>query len=411
MYNEIKKLYSSYGVDTEAAMKKAGSIPISLHIWQADDVVGFEKAATALSGGIQTTGNYPGRARNPEEVMQDLEFTLSLIPGVKRLNLHASYAITDRDVDRDSLDAVDFRPWVDFAKKHNLGLDFNPTFFSHPKVVNNLTLSSPDDEVREFWIRHGIQCRRIASYFAKELGGKSLCNIWIPDGFKDDIPDRLSPRLRFKDSLDRILEEKLEGVIDSIESKVFGIGLEAFTVGSNEFIISYTGTNRNAVPLIDAGHFHPTENIADKLSALLPFFDYIPLHVTRPMRWDSDHVVRLTDEVQAITDQIINMKAEDKIIIGLDYFDASVNRCIAWASGARNTQKALLKSCLTPWNLLKREQEEFDFSSLLSDIESVKTLPWGIVWDEYCRRNSIPVEAEWLKDAKKYEDDVTSKRR
>ena len=410
MYNEVKDYYGKYNIDCEKAMARVANIPISLHVWQADDVVGLEHNAKSLSGGIQTTGNYPYRARNFEEIKQDLSFALSLIPGQKRLNLHASYLVSDENVERDAISEKEFTPWVEFAKEHNLALDFNPTFFSHEKVKNNQTLSSSDEEIREFWVRHGKACRKIAAYFAKEQKGYSLCNLWIPDGFKDIPANTLQPRLNLIKSLDEIYSDSYEGVIDSVESKVFGIGLEANTVGSNEFYLLYAKSKKNLYPLLDIGHFHPTENVADKITALLPFFKYIPLHVTRPMRWDSDHVVRLTDEIEAITNQIISLNIEDRVLIGLDYFDASINRIIAWVTGARNIQKALLKSALTPWEKLNKEQEMEDFSSLLADSECYKTLPWGLVWDEYCKRQGIPLEEEWVNIVKQYEVNELTKR-
>ena len=299
MYQDAKERYSRYGVDTEAVLEKIRNIPISINCWQGDDVIGFEKGARALSGGIQTTGNYPGRARNAAELMDDFRFASSFIPGAKRLNLHASYLITDKEKDRNEIEPEDYRAWVDFAKANGLGLDFNPTCFSHPMVVNNLTLSSPHREVREFWIEHCRRSRQVAAYFAKELGTYSVCNLGIPDGVKATPADRITPRLRLKEALDEIYAEKLEGVIDSVESKVFGIGVESFTVGSSEFYLAYAATH-GIYQLLDSGHYHPTEVISEKLSALLCFFDRIPLHVTRSVRWDSDHVVRLDDEIKEL---------------------------------------------------------------------------------------------------------------
>ena len=312
MYQEARERYAAWGVDTDAAIARLKEIPVSIHCWQGDDVTGLENAGEALSGGIQTTGNYPGKARTFEELTADFDKACSLIPGKKRLNLHASYAVmTDTNrADRDELRPEHFRPWVDYAKKRGLGLDFNPTFFSHPMVKNGLTLSSPDENVRRFWIRHGIACRRIAAYFAKKLNTHCLCNVWIPDGLKDVPADRLSPRLRLKNSLDQIFAEKLPGVIDSVESKVFGIGLEAYTVGSNEFYTAYAARQPGVYNLLDNGHYHPQEFVSDKIPAMLCYFDKLPLHITRPMRWDSDHVVRFEDEIREIATEIVPVSSE-----------------------------------------------------------------------------------------------------
>lgn len=410
MSEEARKAYAKFGIDTGSVMKRLADIPISIQVWQTDDVIGFEKGAGSLSGGIQTTGNYPGRAKDPKEVMQDLEKALSLIPGKKRINLHASYRITDENVDRDQIEPHHFKAWVDFAKAHHVGLDFNPTFFSHPMVKDNLTLSSPDPEVRAFWIRHGKACRRIASYFSQELGGKTLCNVWIPDGYKDVPADRLGPRMRLKESLDQIFEEKLPGVIDSVESKVFGIGLESFTVGSNEFYLSYASHRKDVCVLLDNGHFHPTEMVSEKISALLPFFDYLPLHVTRPVRWDSDHVVRLDDEIKEIAKEIVRNGAEQRVLIGLDYFDASINRVAALVIGARNTQKALLQALLEPNETMRKMQDDARFTQLLAFQEDWKSMDWGDVWNAYCTKEQVPVDATWLPVVEKYEHDILSKR-
>lgn len=410
MYEEVKKAYSKIGIDTDKAIADAKEIPVSLHIWQADDVIGFEKNAQSLSGGIQATGDYPGRARNPEEVMADLELALSLIPGKKRINLHASYLITDEDVARDKIEPRHFKAWVDFAKKHDVGLDFNPTFFSHPMVKDNLTLSSPDEEVRQYWIRHGKACRRIAAYFASELDGRCLCNVWIPDGFKDVPVDRLSPRLRLIDSLDQIFAEPLEGVIDAVESKFFGIGLESFTVGSPEFYINYASRHKGVNMLLDNGHFHPSEMVSEKLSAMLPFVDYLPLHVTRPVHWDSDHVVRLTEEIEEIAKEIVRSGAEKKVLIGLDYFDASINRVAAWVIGARNMQKALVKAELEPHQSLAGLQNNAEFTRLLYLTEEYKSLDWGSVWNEYCKASDVPEDFAWFDRVDAYERNILAKR-
>ncbi len=410
MYKDAKERYAAYGIDTEAAIETLRKTPVSINCWQGDDVIGFEKGASALSGGIQTTGDHPGRARTPEELMADFEFASSMIPGAKRLNLHASYLVTDRQTDRDGIRPEDYQAWIDFAKKNKLGLDFNPTCFSHPMVVNNLTLSSPHKEVRDFWIRHCIASRRVAATFAKELDGYSVCNLWIPDGFKDTPADRLSPRLRLRDSLDQVYAEKLDGVIDSVESKVFGIGLESFTVGSNEFYLAYAKSHEGVHQLLDSGHYHPTEVISEKLSALLCFFDKIPLHVTRAVRWDSDHVVRLDDELKEIAKEIVRNDALDRVLIGLDFFDASINRIVAWVVGTRNMQKALLMALLEDNKSMKAQQEAEDYTRLFAYSEEMKELPWQEVWNEYLRREGMSDDFSWFEDVMRYEKEVLLKR-
>ncbi len=410
-YESAKELYASLGIDTEKALETLKNIPISMHCWQGDDVLGFDQKGGALTGGIQTTGNYPGRARTPEELMADLEEVYKLIPGKKRLNLHACYAIFDSDedwVDRDALEPKHFAKWVEFAKRNDVGLDFNPTYFSHPLAADTLTLSHPKEEIRNFWIRHGIACRRIAAYFAKELNTHSLVNVWIPDGYKDIPADRLGPRMRLKDSLDQIFAEPLEGVIDCVESKVFGIGVESYTVGSGEFYVSYAASHPGVYYLLDNGHFHPTEVVSDKIPALLPFFDKIPLHVSRPVRWDSDHVVIFDDELKEIAKEIVRNDATEKVLIGLDFFDASINRLAAWTVGTRNMQKALLFALLQP--NLKAAQEAGKFTDVLVYSEEAKTLPYGDVWAEYCRRSNVPAGAEWFDAVKEYEEKILSKR-
>ena len=412
MYEEARKRYASYGIDTEKAIETLRNIPISINCWQGDDVIGFEKGAGALTGGIQTTGSYPGRARNAEELMADFSLAISMIPGRKRLNLHASYLITERETGRDTIEPEDFAPWVDYAKRHGLGLDFNPTFFSHPMVKENLTVSSPEKEVREFWIRHGIQSRKVAKYFADELGTHSVCNFWIPDGFKDTPADRLSPRLRLRDALDRIYDGRLEGVVDSLESKVFGIGVESFTVGSSEFYLGYAASHKDKglCLLLDAGHYHPTEYISEKLSALLCTFDKVPLHVSRPVRWDSDHVIRLDDELREIAKEIVACNAIDRVLIGLDFFDASINRIAAWVIGTRNMQKALLIALLSPYRQMADMQDSYDYTGLLALSEELKALPWSEVWDEYLAREGVKGGIDWLDDVRAYESEVLMKR-
>jgi len=412
IYNEAKKRYEEFGVDVDAVLNTLAQKEISIHCWQGDDVVGFEKNAQAASGGIQATGNYPGRARTPEELMADFEVAISHIPGKKRINLHAIYAITGSEsVERDALDYKHFSPWVDFAKKNGIGIDFNPTFFSHPMVKDGLTLSSPDEKTRAYWVRHGICCRKIAARIAEELGTSVLHNIWIPDGYKDTPADRIGPRRRLKESLDLILEQRFDNVIDSVESKVFGIGVESFTVGSNEFYLGYAAGREGVYNLLDNGHFHPTESAADKISSLLLFFDRIPLHVTRPVRWDSDHVVALNDELRDIAAEIVRCGALDRVLIGLDFFDASINRIAAWVIGARNMQKALLGALLTPHKKLRDLQDKGEFTELLMLTEELKTLPFGAIWEEYCRRSSVKHDIGWYSDVTRYEAEVLKNRK
>lgn len=410
MYKDAVEKFKAFGIDTEKAISTLSSIPVSIHCWQADDVMGFEKNRGALSGGIQTTGDYPGRARNFDEMKEDLDYALSLIPGKKRINIHASYKTSDSTHDRNELDAEDFRLWIEYARARNLALDFNPTFFSHPMVKDNLTLSSPDEEVRRFWIEHGKRCRKIASVFAKELGSYSVCNLWIPDGYKEIPADRIGPRKRLKESLDEIYSEPLEGVIDAVESKVFGIGLESFTVGSNEFYLSYASRHKGVYQLLDNGHYHPTEMVSEKISALLAFFDKLPLHVSRPVRWDSDHVVRLDDEIIEIAKEIVRCDALERVLIALDYFDASVNRIAAWVVGVRSTQKALLLALLEPSDELKKAEENADWTKMLALSEEVKMLPYSDVWEEYLKREGLESGFSWYESIMEYEKNVLSKR-
>ena len=410
-YELAKSEYEKIGIDTEAAIKKLLEIPISIHCWQGDDVGGFD-SKEALSGGIQATGNYPGKARCPEELMADIDKAFSLIPGKKKLNLHASYAIIPEGeaVGRDALLPRHFAPWVKFAKERGMGIDFNPTFFSHPMVKDNLTLSSPDESVRAYWVAHGKACLKIAEYFATETGEPCVMNIWIPDGYKEIPADRVGPRERFKRSLDEILSTPYDKsrVFVTLESKVFGIGLESYTVGSSEFCLSYSMKN-GIVPLMDNGHYHPTELVSDKISSLLLFSDKIALHITRAVRWDSDHIVILDDETREIAKEIVR-GGIDRVFIALDYFDASVNRIAAWAIGGRNIQKALLSALLTPNAELRAYQNSSDFTRMLAISEEIKTLPFGYVFDEYCRRCGAPVGKEWLGEVDKYEREVLSKR-
>lgn len=409
-YSEAKAKYAALGIDTEQVMDTLLKTPISLHCWQGDDVGGFDRKG-ALSGGIQATGNYPGKATNPQELMQDIDQALSLIPGKHRLNLHASYAIFEEGewADRDALLPRHFAKWVEFAKNRGLDLDFNPTFFSHPKAAG-LTLSSADESIRSFWVRHAKCCLKIAEYFAKELHTFCTLNIWIPDGFKDIPADRMGPRMRLKKSLDEILSEPYDRnlVYVTLESKVFGIGLESCTVGSSEFYMNYCAKN-NLMCLLDNGHYHPTEDVSDKIASMLVFSDKVALHVTRPVRWDSDHVVLFDDTVRDIAKEIVRNHALDRVVMALDYFDASINRIAAWVAGMRNFQKALLLAMLTPWDRMKEMQDSENFTDLLVFSEELKTYPLGDVWDEFVRRSGV-AGADWLEEVKTYEKNVLSKR-
>ena len=406
-FESARQIYKGFGIDAEAAMTAAAQKEISIHCWQGDDVVGFDNPQGGAGNGIQATGNYPGRARGFEELKQDFLKACSLIPGKKRINLHACYAVFQGDwADRNELTYDHFEPWVTFAKENGFGIDFNPTLFSHPMVKDGLTLSSPDAAVRDFWVRHCICCREIAQKIGEALNDQVLCNVWIPDGFKDIPSDRLTPRMRLKESLDRIFEAPMPNVIDSVESKVFAVGVESYTVGSNEFYLSYAATRKGVYNLLDNGHYHPTEVVSDKIPALLPFFDKIPLHVTRGVRWDSDHVVIFDDELREIMKEIVRNDALDKVLIGLDFFDASINRVAAWVIGTRNAQKALLWALLQPD--LKQEQDRGDFTRRLAMMEEAKTLPFGDIWEEYCRRQNVPVM--WYDSVMKYEKEVLEAR-
>lgn len=414
-YQEAKAKYASYHVDADAALARLKTIPVALHCWQGDDVRGFDTdPAKPLTGGIQTTGNYPGRARTPEELMADLDMVLKLCPGTKKLNLHASYAIFEPGewADRDKLEPKHFQKWVDFCKERGLGCDFNPTFFSHPKC-DPLTLSSSNEETRRFWIEHGKACIRISSYLAEQLGQPCVMNIWTGDGFKDIPGDRMGPRARYRQSIDEILSEpyNFKLVKPCVESKVFGIGVEAYTAGSAEFALSYAAFNKDkCIPLMDNGHYHPTEVVSDKIPALLAFFPEIALHVTRPIRWDSDHVVLFDDETKEICREIIRCGVE-RVNIALDYFDASINRLSAWATGFRNLQKSLLFALLQPNDELKTLQDKDDWTKLMVVQEELKILPFGEVWDEYCRQCGVPVDGEWYDTVKNYEKKVLEVRK
>ncbi|WP_394853218.1 L-rhamnose isomerase [Exercitatus varius] len=409
-YELAKKQFADIGVDTEQALALLDKLPISMHCWQGDDVGGFEQGAGALSGGIQATGNYPGKARTAQELRADLDKAISLIPGKKRLNLHASYLEADHKVDRNEVKPEHFENWVAWAKINNMGLDFNPTYFSHP-LSTEATLSHSNKEIRDFWIEHGKACRKISEYFGKELGTASVMNIWIPDGSKDLVVDKFAPRQRLVDALDKIIAEKIDPKyhLDAVESKLFGIGVESYTVGSNEFYTSYA-VSRGTALCLDAGHFHPTEVISDKISAVMPFIQHLLLHVSRPVRWDSDHVVLLDDETQAIASEIIRNQLFDRVHIGLDFFDASINRIAAWVIGTRNMQKALLRALLEPTQELRDLENTRDFGSRLALLEEQKSLPWQAVWDMYCERHNVPVGRRWLDEVRNYEKAVLSQR-
>ncbi len=412
-FESAKEIYASYGVDVEAAMKKLAETPVALHCWQGDDVTGFDHDGP-LTGGIQTTGNYPGKARTPEQLMADMDKAMSLMPGKKKLNLHASYAIfaPGEFADRDKLEPKHFAKWVEFAKERNMGIDFNPTFFSHPKVKDGLTLTSPDPETRKFWIDHGRACIRISQYFAEETGVPCVMNIWTGDGFKDVPADRMGPRMRYKESIEQILAEPFDKnkVKPCVESKVFGIGVEAYTAGSAEFTLSFAATHEGCLPLMDNGHYHPTEVVSDKIPALLCFYPEIALHITRGVRWDSDHVLLLDDETREMAKEIVRCNGLDRVYMALDYFDASINRVSAWAVGFRSWQKALLAALCTPNEALKKLQDEARFTELMVEQEAVRLLPLGDIWNEYCERQGVVSDRVLFAEVKKYEDEVLLKR-
>jgi L-rhamnose isomerase len=409
-YALASERFAEHGVETEAALRALDDVPISIQCWQGDDVLGFENPNGSLTGGIQTTGNYPGRARNADELRDDLELAISLIPGAKRLNLHAIYLESDKPVERDAIEPRHFQGWIDWAKENHLGLDFNPTCFSHPKSSQNLTLSHPDTGVRTFWIDHCIASRKISDYMGRELRNPAVMDIWIPDGYKDIPADRLAPRKRLLDSLDRILaavDGKHHKV--AVEGKLFGIGAESYTVGSNEFYMAYAAT-RKTLLCLDAGHFHPTENVADKISTCLCYLDEILLHVSRPVRWDSDHVVLFNDPTIAIAQEIVRSNGLKKVHIGLDYFDASINRVAAWVIGTRNMRKALLFAMLEAKDELARAECRFDYTARLALMEESKSLPWAAVWDYYCDSRRVPIGSNWLSVIRKYETELQGRR-
>jgi L-rhamnose isomerase len=412
-YRIAKEEYAEHGIDVDAAIKRLETIPISLHCWQGDDVGGFETPGAELSGGgIQTTGNYPGKARTIGELRCDIEKALSLIPGRHRLNLHSSYLDNGGVfVDRNEMQPKHFQSWIDWAKLNKLGMDFNPTYFSHPKAADGFTLSHPDKGIRQFWIEHGFACRKIGTEMGKQLGTPTVTNFWVPDGYKDIPADRSGPRELLMGSLDTIFAEKVDPKIhlDSVESKLFGIGAESYTVGSHEFYLGYAAS-RQKLLCLDSGHFHPTEMISDKISSVLMFCPQLLLHVSRPVRWDSDHVVILDDELQAIAKELIRSGKINKVHIGLDFFDASINRIAAWVIGVRNMLKALLIALLEPFDELKNLELNADYTQRLVLLEELKTMPWAAVWDYYCTQKGVPTGMVWMHEIKKYEKAVLSNR-
>jgi L-rhamnose isomerase len=411
-YYLARERYSEIGVDVDLALDRLSRIPVSLHCWQGDDVVGFENSGESLSGGIAVTGNYPGKARTPDELRSDLEKAYSMIPGKHRLNLHASYAETGgKTVERDEVAPEYFRGWIDWAKGQGLGIDFNPTFFSHPKASDGYTLSHRDEGIRRFWIDHGIACRQIGAVIGEALGSPCITNIWIPDGSKDTPVDRKGPRERLAQSLDAILSEPLDPRFnrDAVEAKLFGLGSESYVVGSHEFYLGYALT-RETLLCLDAGHFHPTEVISDKISSVLTWLDEILLHVSRGVRWDSDHVVTLTDELQAIAQEAVRGDYLDRIHFGLDFFDATINRVAAWVIGTRALLKALLMALLEPTAMLRELEANGDLTGRLALLEELKSYPFGAVWDHYCSERGVPVGPGWMDQVRNYESEVLSKR-
>ena len=407
-YESAKEHFATWDIDTEQALQRLSDISISVHCWQGDDVVGFENQTGLSGGGIQATGNHPGRARNPEELRNDLEFSFSKIPGNHRLNLHAMYMDTNETPDRDEIEYKHFETWVDWAKQININLDFNPTFFAHNKADDNLTLAHPNASIRDFWIEHGKRTREIASKIGAKMDSACINNIWVPDGYKDIPIDRMAARSRLEKSLDAILEKPKQHLKDAVESKLFGIGVEACTVGSHEFYMGYAIRNKTLL-CIDMGHFHPTESTADKLSALALSLDEILLHVSRPMRWDSDHVILMNDEILSMAHELVSADLLNKTNIGLDFFDATISRTAAWVIGTRNMQKALLQALLKPWKLLRDAENKLDFTKRLTITEELKDLPHGVVWEEFCTRHNMPVGQSLIKDLEGYQNSVSGR--
>ncbi len=412
-YSFAKESYAALGVDTEAALKRLARVSISLHCWQGDDVGGFESGGDLSGSGLAATGNYPGKARTIDELRSDLELAYRLIPGQHRLNLHACYGdFGGKKVDRNAITVKQFQSWIDWAKEHELGLDFNPTYFAHPKAADGFTLAHPDKGIRQFWIEHGIACRKIGAAMGKQLGTPTVTNVWIPDGCKDLPVDRKAPRERLEKSLDAIFKEKLnpKHTLDAVESKLFGIGSESYVVGSHEFYLGYAIKNEKLICL-DAGHYHPTETLTDKISSVLQYVPELLLHVSRGVRWDSDHVVILDDHLRGIMEELVRGDFLGRTHIGLDYFDASINRIAAWTIGTRNAIKALLIAMLEPMAKLRAMENAGDNTGRLATLEESKSLPFGAVWDEYCRRQDVPVGAAWLDEVRGYEKRVLSNRR
>jgi len=410
-YEAAQRRYAELGVDADHTIEQLSKIAISIHCWQGDDVGGFESRRGLSGGGIMATGAYPGRARTADELRADLQKAMSLIPGKHRLNLHAMYAETNQKVERNELQPKHFAAWIDWAKANGLGMDFNGTFFSHPKAASGFTLASADKGIRKFWVEHGIACRKIGQAMGKKLGTPCVTNIWIPDGYKDVPVDRKGPRQRLRKSLDEVFAEKIDRkyLLDSVESKLFGIGSESYVVGSHEFYLGYAIENKLLLCL-DTGHFHPTEVVSDKISSVLTFLDEILLHISRGVRWDSDHVVILSDELRSLAEEIIRGDYLQRVHIGLDFFDASINRVAAWTVGTRCMLKALLIALLEPIDKLRATEEGGDYTLRLAMLEELKTMPFGTVWDYYCQKSDVPVGDAWLKEVKSYEDKVTSKR-
>ena len=411
-YSETRQFYADYGIDTEQTLQELAAIPVSMHCWQGDDVTGFEKSGSLTDGGIMATGGYPGKARNGEELRNDIETAFKMIPGKHRVNLHAIYAETDgKKIERNELSFDHFKDWADWAARQQIGIDFNPTFFAHPKAADGFTLAHRDPAIRRFWIEHAIACRNIARHFGEKLGKACICNVWIPDGYKDMPADRKTPRLILEESLDEIFARENDPLLmlDSVESKLFGIGTESYVVGSHEFYLGYAVHN-NKLLCLDSGHFHPTETIEDKLSAVLCFIDEVLLHVSRGVHWDSDHVITLDDPLLALSREIIWGGFCDRVHIGLDYFDASINRVAAWIIGMRNMQKALLQALLSPIAKLRDFELTGRLTERLALIEESKAMPWNVVWEEFCTRNDVPAGSKWIDTIMRYEQDVLLKR-
>ncbi len=411
-YSFAQETYATLGVDTETALRRLATVPISLHCWQGDDVGGFEQAGDLAGSGLAATGNYPGKARTIDELRRDLEQAYKLIPGKHRLNLHASYGdFGGKKIERNAIGVAQFQSWIDWAKAHGLGLDFNPTYFAHPKAASGLTLSHTDAGIRQYWIEHGIACRKIGAEMGRQLGTPTVTNLWIPDGYKDNPVDRKAPRDRLAASLDAIFAEKIDPRhnLDAVECKLFGIGSESFVVGSHEFYLGYA-LQKQLLLCLDAGHFHPTETLTDKISSVLRYVPELLLHVSRGVRWDSDHVVILDDHLRGIMEELVRGDFLPRTHIGLDYFDASINRIAAWAIGTRNAIKALLIALLEPTDKLRALENSGDFTARLAMLEEIKSLPFGAVWDEYCRRSGVPVGSAWLDEVRAYEKAVLSKR-